>query len=74
MLITFDRVWAVGRFDVGRSLFVVHNHRELVQSPIGDGFDQSGAHQTATCQKGVLLKLSRDGGVFLHASIPKRGA
>ena len=23
MLITFERVWAVGRFDVGRSLFVV---------------------------------------------------
>ena len=41
---------------------------------------QSGAHQSATCQKGVkscqkgvLPKLSRDGGVYPRASIPKRG-
>ena len=27
MLITFERVWAIGRFDVGRSLFVVPQQR-----------------------------------------------
>ena len=26
MLITFERVWVVGRFDLGRSLFVVPQH------------------------------------------------
>ena len=41
---------------------------------------QSGAHQSATfqkgvksCQKGGLPKLSRDGPVYPRASIPKRG-
>ena len=41
---------------------------------------QSGAHQPATCQKGgkivpkgAIPKLSRDGGVYPRASIPKRG-
>ena len=32
----------------------------------------SGAHQTATSQKGVLPKLGRDDGVYPRASIPKR--
>ena len=43
------------------------------------GAHQSGAHQSATCQKGVkscqkgvLPKLSRDGGVYPRTSIPKR--
>ena len=40
MLITFERVWAVGRFDVGRIVFSpCHNNHELEQSPTGGVFE-----------------------------------
>ena len=72
MLITFERVWAVplvvSTWDV---VFPSrHNNRELEQSPTGGVLSQSGAHQSTTCQKGVLPKLSGDGGVYPRASIP----
>ena len=81
MLITFERVWAVGPSDVRRIVFSsCHNNHELEQSPTDDVFEQFRAHKSATClkgvkscQKGVLPKLSRDGGVYPRASIPKRG-
>ena len=86
MLITFERIWAVGRFDVGRGIFVVQQQpRAGTVANRGcflatRGSSQPGALQSATCQKGVksfqkggLTKLSRDGGVYPHASIPKRG-
>ena len=75
MLITFQRVWAVGPLVVLTSDVVssCHNNHGLEQSPTGGVFRQSGAQQIATCQKGVLPKLSTDGGVYLRANFQKRG-
>ena len=39
MLITFDRVWAVGRFDVGRRFWSFHNNHELEEWPTGGVFE-----------------------------------
>ena len=74
MLIAFQRVWAVRRFDVGCTLFVVPQQPRAGTVTNRRCFlSQSGAHQYATCQKWLLPKLSRDGGVYPRASIPKRG-
>ena len=77
----FEQVWAVGRFDVRRSLFVVPqqpragtvaNRRCFL---VGPGHTKSKRDKKGikSCQKGVLPKLSRDGGLSRCASIPKRG-
>ena len=70
MLITFERVWAVGRFDVGRSLFVVPQQPRAEQSPTGGVFEPV---RGAPNRNVVLPKLSRDGGVYPLASIAKGG-
>ena len=64
-------------FDVGRSPFTTITSWN--SRPPAVFLSQSGAHQSATCQKGVkscpkggLPKGSRDGGVNPCASIPKR--
>ena len=77
----FEQVWAVGRFDVRRSLFVVPqqpragtvaNRRCFL---VGPGHTKSKRDKKGikSCQKGVLPKLSRDGGLSRCASIPKWG-
>ena len=57
-----------------------YNHHELEQSPTSGVFEpvrgtpnRDVSKRGKSCQKGVLPKLSRDGGVYPRASIPKRG-
>ena len=59
MLITFERVWAVGRFDVGRSLFVVPQQPRAGTVATGGVFEtfRGTPHRNAPkgvkqCQKG----------------------
>ena len=84
MLVTFERVWAVGRFHVGRirRLFVVqHNHHKLEQLPTGDVCEPFRGTPNRNVPKrgkivpkrGTIPTLSKDGGVYPHASIPKSG-
>ena len=52
MPITFERVWAVGRFDVRPSFSSYHKNHELEQSPTGGVWTQSGVRQSATSRRG----------------------
>ena len=82
MLITFERIWAV-RWSFRRLRWSFRCATTTTSWNSGQPavfLSQSGAHQIATCQKGVkscqkrvLPKLIRDGGVQPRASIPKRG-
>ena len=67
MLITFERVWAVGRFHVGRSLLVVP------KQPRAGTVGESGAHQSATCKKGGFPKLTVETAGYTLAQAFRRG-
>ena len=81
MLITFERVWAVGRFDVGRIVFSsCHKNHELEQSPAGGILEPvRGTPVRNVSKRGTIVPkrgtslLGRDGGVYPRESIPKRG-
>lgn len=62
MLITFKRVWAVGRFAVGRVFLPCHINHELEQSPPAMILCHSGVHQNPQlANKGELSNLEVDG-------------
>ena len=75
MVITFERVWPVGRFDVERSATTTTTWSSRQPAVF---LSQSGAIQSETCQKGAkpcqkgeLLRLRRDGGYTLARAFQK---